>query len=147
MQCVQGGASTSPVQATTSRTRMVLKRPRAHDGLPALGEIEARLWRIFETTPPELCVATASITGQRVFELLDVSSYYRALGRHMPAERDEMLADLERKQFIQGTDAGSWDVTNVGALCVGIDLATFEGLARRSVRVIRYRGTTRTRDA
>ena len=92
------------------------------------------------------------LTGQRVFELLDVSGYYRALGRHMPAERDEMLADLEREHFIQRTDAGSWDVTSVGALCVGIDLvgidlATFEGLARRSVRVIRYRGTTRTRDA
>lgn len=38
-------------------------------------------------------------------------------------------------------------LSNEAALCVGFDIATFDGLARRSVRVIRYKGTTRTRDA
>lgn len=107
-------------------------------------ELEARLWRAFETTPAELRVAASSVTAERVYDLLDVSGYYRALRLPVPASRDKVLKDLSDERFIARTDAGGWDVTNLGALAMAYDLKAFEQLGRRAVRVIQYEGETRT---
>ncbi len=114
--------------------------------LSAHHELEARLWRTFETTPSELRTAAASVTTDRVYELLDISGYYRMMGQPIPADREKVLADFEHEKFLKRTDAGGWDITNLGALTVANDLAAFDALSRRAVRIVQYDGTTRTGD-
>lgn len=107
-------------------------------------ELEARLWRAFETTPAELRSATSSVAADEVYDLLDVAGYYRALGLPLPANRDKALQDLSDERFVRRTDAGGWDVTNLDALAIAYDLKSSEQLGRRAGRIIQYEGDTRT---
>ena len=49
----------------------------------------------------------------------------------------------EDEKFIMKNDAGTWDITNMGALMIAKDLKKFESLHRRSVRVIWYKENSR----
>ncbi len=106
-------------------------------------EKEARLWRLLDAEPQELKPAAKDLTAEEVVNMLDYPAYYRALGLSIPTSRDKVLDDLVNEQFLRRNDAGSWDVTNLGALILAVDLERFGALARRSVRVIQYRGKNR----
>ena len=68
--------------------------------------------------------------------LLDYSKYYDKLEMPIPRNRDKVLEDLQHEKFIKRNDAGTWDITNMGALMIAKDLKKFESLHRRTVRVI-----------
>lgn len=61
----------------------------------------------------------------------------------IPENRNKVLKDLKDEKFIHKNDGGSWDITNYGALMIAADLKLFEGLEKRSVRVIRYSDRSR----
>lgn len=75
--------------------------------------------------------------------LLDYSKYYDKLEMPIPRNRDKVLEDLQHEKFIMKNDAGTWDITNMGALMIAKDLKKFESLHRRSVRVIWYKENSR----
>ena len=104
---------------------------------------EAALWRLLDTTPAEMRIAAEDVTEDEVLELLDYPGYYRILGQHIPASRDKVVKDLEDEGFILATDAGSWDITNLGALMIASDLSKFGTLAKKAVRVIQYKEKSR----
>ena len=107
-------------------------------------ELEARLWRAFESVPAELRIVASAQTTEQIANLLDFSGYYRALGTPIPSGRNKVLDDLAKEKFIIRNDAGGWDITGLGALGIAFDLSAFPDLARRSVRVIKYEGLGRT---
>ena len=47
------------------------------------------------------------------------------------------------KNLLRKNDAGTWDITNMGALMIAKDLKKFESLHRRTVRVIWYKENSR----
>lgn len=106
-------------------------------------EREAELWRKFDKVPYELRVAYTEASSDDVVMLLDYPSYYRKLDLPIPANREKVLKDLEDEKFIHQNDAGSWEITNYGALMIALDLHNFEGLKKKSVRIIRYAGKSR----
>lgn len=106
-------------------------------------EKEAELWRMFDTTPYELRIAKYNSSEDEVVMLLDYTGYYDKLELPIPRNRDKVLEDLVNEKFIRKNDAGNWDITNFGALMIAKDLKKFEGLARRSVRVIWYKNNSR----
>ena len=61
----------------------------------------------------------------------------------IPANREKILKDFTDEKFIIRNAAGSWDITNIGALMVAADLKDFDGLERKAVRVIRYKGKSK----
>ena len=61
----------------------------------------------------------------------------------IPRNRDKVLEDLQHEKFIKRNDAGTWDITNMGALMIARDLKKFESLHRRTVRVIWYKENSR----
>ena len=71
--------------------------------------------------------------------LLDYSKYYDKLETPIPRNRDKVLEDLQHEKFIKRNDAGTWDITNMGALMIAKDLRKFESSRRRTVRVIWYK--------
>ena len=107
-------------------------------------EKERALWRIFDLTPFEDGVATERATDDDVLRLLDYPAYFDLLERPLPADRRGILEALADDRLIRRSDAGGWDITNLGAILFAKRLDAFHALRRKAVRVIQYRGNGRT---
>jgi len=79
-----------------------------------------------------------------VFEDCVCDSAAPALDRPLPANRDGILAALADDRLIRRSEAGGWDLTNLGAILFAKRLDAFHALRRKAVRVIQYRGNGRT---
>ena len=106
-------------------------------------EIEAELWRKFDTLPHELRTAAENLTEDEMMMHLDTGRYYDLLEQPLPRNRDKILDDFMSEKFIKKNDAGGWDITNLGMLMIGKNLKSVESLLKRSVRVINYKGNNR----
>lgn len=107
-------------------------------------EKERALWRIFDQTPFEDGIATERATGDDVLQLLDYPTYFDLLERPLPSNRDGILDALRDDRIIRNSNAGGWDITNLGAILFAKRLDCFHSLRRKAVRVIQYRGNGRT---
>ena len=93
---------------------------------------ERELWRSFDSTPYELRIAMRNLKEDEMIALLDYSKYYDKLEMPIPRDRDKILEDLQHEKFIKRNDAGTWDITNMGALMIAKDLKNFESLHRKT---------------
>lgn len=107
-------------------------------------EKERALWRIFDRTPFEDGIASERANADEVLRLLDYPAYFDLLERPLPVDRDGILAALAEDRVIRRSDAGGWDITNLGAVLFAKRLDAFHALHRKAVRVIQYRGAGRT---
>jgi len=107
-------------------------------------ELERELWRRFDQTPFEAHIASGNLSGTEALTLLDYPAYFDLMDLPLPADRDALLARLHDDQLLQRNQAGSWDITNLGALLFAKDLQRFRNLARKTVRVVVYDGAGRT---
>lgn len=107
-------------------------------------EKERALWRIFDQTPFEDGIATERASGDDVLRLLDYPVYFDLLERPLPPNRDAILEALLDDRIIRRSNAGGWDITNLGAILIAKRLDSFHPLRRKAVRVIQYRGNGRT---
>jgi ATP-dependent DNA helicase RecG len=107
-------------------------------------EKERALWRIFDQTPFEDGIATERATGDDVLQLLDYPTYFDLLERPLPSNRDGILEALRDDHLICNSNAGGWDITNLGAILFAKRLDSFHTLRRKAFRVIQYRGYGRT---
>lgn len=106
-------------------------------------EKERALWRVFDQTPFEVGVAREHATSDEVLSLLDYPSYFELTGRPLPDHRAGVVAALEEDGLIRKSDAGSWNITNLGAMLFTKKLTDFGTLGRKAVRVIVYEGAGR----
>jgi predicted HTH transcriptional regulator len=106
-------------------------------------EKERALWRLFDRTPFEDGIASQRISVDEVLRLLDYPAYFDLLELPLPGEREGILAALADDRLIRRSDAGGWDITNLGAILFAKRLDAFHAMRRKAVRVIQYRGTGR----
>ena len=106
-------------------------------------EQEKELWRILDETPFESRLAKERVPDGRALKLLNYPSYFKLLNRELPENRGAILEALESDSMIVRNDAGSWDITNLGAILLANSLNDFEKLSRKSIRVIEYEGQSR----
>lgn len=106
-------------------------------------QIEKELWRIFQTTPFEELIAAQRVASDMVLSLLDYPSYFELLGQPLPSDREKILDRLKEDRMIVADQAGSWSITNLGAILFAKSLDPFRGLKRKAVRVIVYEGKGR----
>lgn len=112
--------------------------------LKAAPDRERALWRALDETRFEDGVAAERASAADVLRLLDYPAYFDLLQRPLPADRDGILETLAADRIIRRSQAGGWDVTNLGAMAFAKNLGEFRRLARKAVRVIQYRGAGRT---
>jgi predicted HTH transcriptional regulator len=95
-------------------------------------EKERALWRVFDQTPFEIGIARAHASADEVASLLDCPSYFELMGRQEPDHRAAILAALEADRVIRNNSAGTWDITNLGAVLFAKRLtqANIEGPTR-----------------
>jgi predicted HTH transcriptional regulator len=91
----------------------------------------------------ETGIAVAGIDGDGVVDRLDTEAYFRLTKQPLPANRPAILARLAEEQLIVAVAGGHYDVTNLGAILFARDLTRFGRLGRKTLRVIKYKGTNR----
>lgn len=106
-------------------------------------EKERELWRVFDRRSFEDTVACEHASGDEVLALLDYSSYFTLLERPLPQNKEQILAALADDRLVRRDDAGTWDITNLGAILFARRLADFGSLGRKAVRVVTYDGPGR----
>ena len=107
-------------------------------------EKERALWRIFDQTPFEHHIAVERVNNDEVLRLLDYPAYFDLLGLPLPENRGGILSALASDGLICLCDAGGWNITNLGSMLFAKELGNLPSLRRKAIRVIQYRGRTRT---
>ncbi len=101
------------------------------------------LWRVFDQTPFEDGVTAERVSDDEVLRLLDYPAYFELLRRPLPANRDGILNALASDDLIHRSDAGGWNLTNLGSVLFAKRLDDLHNLRRKAMRVIQYRGSSR----
>ena len=107
-------------------------------------ERERELWRILDRTLFEDLPAVEHISSDEVLRMLDYTVYFDLLELPLPANREGILTALKNDNLIRACEAGGWDITNLGAILFAKKLGDFPQLKRKAIRVIQYRGASRT---
>jgi len=111
--------------------------------LKGFPEKERALWRLFEHTAFERGCAAERLDAVEVLLLLDYPTYFRLLKLPLPDGHQRILAALHADSLVEPCPAGGWNVTNLGAVLLANRLRDFPSVARKELRVIVYRGTSR----
>lgn len=102
------------------------------------------LQKIFAEGKPdfELQIAMSGITSDEVVTLLDVQSYFDMMQIPLPETREAILDRFTREKLIS-KKGNIYNITNLGAILFAKDLALFDDLSRKAVRVIVYDGNSK----
>lgn len=111
--------------------------------LKGFPEKERALWRLFEHTAFERGCAAERLDAAEVLRLLDYPTYFRLLKLPLPDGHQRILMALQADALVEPCPAGGWNVTNLGAVLLANRLRDFPSVARKELRVIVYRGTSR----
>ena len=103
---------------------------------------EDRLRKIFaEGRPDWLCqTALVDCSAGDIIRLLDTQSYFDLLKLPYPARREAVIERFESERLI-GSEAGSWNVTNLAAVLFAKRFDEFDSIRRKASRVVVYEGT------
>ena len=78
-----------------------------------------------------------------ILDILDYRSVFKLFMKPTPQSQDEILRWMVDEKMIESVDNVGYYITNFGVLCCAYNLDQFDGLARKSVRVIKYKGITK----
>lgn len=106
-----------------------------------------QLYRLFDKTPFEEQIAADNLPSEQVLQLLDYPSYFDLLELPLPENREGILRSLSEDDLIIKNQAGNWNITNLGAILFAKKLADFKHLARKSIRVVVYKGNSKIETA
>jgi len=86
--------------------------------------------------------ATSLLSASDVVAQLDIETISKLLQRPLPSEDHELLNWLSEQNMVVPDGTGYY-ITNIGGIAAARDLGLFASLQRKSLRVIRYRGTSK----
>lgn len=86
--------------------------------------------------------ATSLLTDDEVCIRLDLVTIAKLLQRPLPDDGPELMRWLTEQGMVI-PDGNGYYITNFGAIAAARKLEEFENLARKSIRVIRYKGTNK----
>jgi ATP-dependent DNA helicase RecG len=79
-------------------------------------------------------------TGLEIITTLDYTTIYKLLNKPIHTNFNEITTWLEEEKMIIKVDTDGFYITNFGALAAAQNLNDFDGLARKTVRLIKYEG-------
>ena len=105
-------------------------------------ERERKIWNNNTFNCFEKKIAKSGISVDEVLELLDYPKIFSLLRLPFPDSKSAIIDKLEDEKLIVRRQS-CYDITNLGAILFAADLADFEFLSRKAVRVIFYKGNDR----
>ncbi|HYG36655.1 MAG TPA: ATP-binding protein [Clostridia bacterium] len=121
------------------RVGCIKKKLKEHPGR------ERELWLALARSTFEKGLAATGKTGDEVLSLLDYPKFFELSGQNLPANSSGILERLCVDRLINRHGSGHFDITNLGAILFAKQLGQFEGLGRKALRVIRYKGSSRSK--
>lgn len=115
----------------------VKKKLKEHPGK------EKDLWQTLARRPFEGGIARPDVTGDDVLASLDYPQFFELLGQSLPSNRTGILDRLTVERLVVTKSGDVFDITNLGAILFAKQLSQFDGLARKALRVVRYKGVNR----
>lgn len=106
-------------------------------------EKERTLWQVFDRVPFEEGIAKENASTDEVLNLINYPKYFDLMQQPLPDNRQTILERLTSESVIQLRENGQYDITNVGAVLFARNLNDFRRLARKSLRVVIYKGSNR----
>jgi predicted HTH transcriptional regulator len=82
-------------------------------------------------------------TFPEIKALLDFRNIFKLLNKPVPQTDSEIIRWLADEKMIDKLDDTGFYITNFGALSCAYNLKEFDGLARKSIRLIKYKGITK----
>lgn len=104
---------------------------------------EKELWAALAKLAFEKGIAAANVTGDEVLALLDYPKFFELSAQNLPTNRAGILERLVVDRLIGPRAKDQFDITNLGAILFAKQLSAFDGLSRKALRVIRYKGNNR----
>lgn len=86
--------------------------------------------------------ATSLLPASDVIARLDLTTISKLLQRPLPDEDHELMQWLAEENMVV-LDGSGYYITNLGGIAAARELNRFDALSRKSIRVIRYRGTNK----
>ena len=120
---------------------------RIAEATPALVDhpgIEAALISKLTAFSWEAGIAKDFIRGEDVLRLLDYHSYFSGLNKPIPESTTGILETLGTEGLIDLDAGGRWNILNLGALLFAHKLSDFPKVERKTLRVVRYEGDSKT---
>jgi predicted HTH transcriptional regulator len=105
-------------------------------------EKERKIWEITSKISFEELVAFEKIDEDKIFELLDYSSYFDLMNIKLPDNRKGIIEKFIEEKFLKKNHS-KYDVTNLGAILFAKNLLKFPRLKRKAVRIIFYDGVNK----
>lgn len=100
---------------------------------------EAALWETFSKKPFETGIAKNDLAGGEVLALLNFDRCFKLLNVALPSNQRGILSKLADESLVVMKPGGRFDITNLGAILFANNLAQFDRLSRKALRVIKYR--------
>ena len=101
-------------------------------------EKEKKLWDMLNKTSFEEEVALSKLEMQDIFELLDISTYYKMLKLPLPENKEKIIEDFKEEGFLKEL-YGKLAITNLGAILFARNIHQFKSITRKSIRLIQYK--------
>lgn len=133
-------ANHSPVQF---KGRAYIRVGEATPLLSDFPEREKQLWGKLQPILWESGLAASFLTDGEVLSHLDHAAYFRMTKQRIPTTPSSILERLVEDDLVVRDIGGQWNITNLGAVLFGHNLAQFERISRKTVRIIQYSGRTR----
>lgn len=86
--------------------------------------------------------ASPLLSADEVTARLDLTTIAKLLQRPLPEEQGELMRWLTDESMVE-PDGNGYYITNFGGISAARELADFDTLRRKCIRVIRYRGTNK----
>ena len=106
-------------------------------------EKERELWRLLDNIPFEKRIAADNLKEEEILQFIDYPTYFDLTKQPLPDARITILKSLQADDMISRTDAGTWGITNLGAILFAKKIENFSALKRKSIRIIQYSGNNK----
>lgn len=90
----------------------------------------------------ELHASTFITSQNEIINLLDYRTICSLLNRPMPTDVDEVIGWMIHEKMVEKSNDGLY-ITNFGALSAAYNLHQFEGISRKTIRLIKYKGNNK----
>ncbi len=101
-------------------------------------EKEKKLWNELNHTSFEDEIALSKLDKDDIFNLLDISAYYKLLKLPFPETIDKVIEDFLGEGFLKEL-YGRLAITNLGAILFAKNVHQFRTISRKSIRLIQYK--------
>ena len=78
-----------------------------------------------------------------IMESIDYRTIFKLLKRPVPQTNDELFNWMGNEKMISPVDGSGAYITNFGALAAANDIKDFDGLSRKAIRLIKYKGVNK----